>query len=155
MYRGTGQPQLVSEELTTTITLPRPLKGERKEIFKDEKKTYTNIQGKRLPQNSKFRFEGEYKFGVVTSQEIDEIVRVYNKQSICKWVPHSDFPYISFMVVLSEVNPTPFQGSINRDSLELKVEGVEYIYKIPTIDNMLGGMLITRVGVIHQENVGG
>ena len=96
MYRGSGSPQLVSDELTSTLTLPTPLKGRRKETFKDEKKTYTNINGSRLPQPSKFRFEGEYEFGLVDTYTIDAVVRIYNKQSVAKWVPHSDFPFINF-----------------------------------------------------------
>ena len=64
---------------------------------------------------------------------------------------YSDFPFINFHVVLKEADPTYFNGLVYRDTLKLKVESVDCVYKIPTIDNMIAGMLLTRVGVVQQE----
>jgi hypothetical protein len=153
MYRGVGLPQLVSEELNKTITLPKPLKDKRKETFKDEKKVYTNINGKKIPMRSKFRFIGEYEFGLVTTDILDDVINLHVNQSVCKFIPHSDYPFINYHVVLKECTPEYFKGLVTRDSLKMKVESVDYVYKIPTLDNMIGGCLLTRVGVLNGSMI--
>tara|TARA_B100001250_G_scaffold363658_1_gene343143 strand:+ start:442 stop:909 length:468 start_codon:yes stop_codon:yes gene_type:complete len=154
MYRGTGKPQLVSMELNKTITLPTPLKNKRKEEFKDEKKVYTNIRGTRIPMKSKFRFIGEYEFGEMSSNTIDDLVTLNVRQSVCKFIPHADTPYINYKVLLKEISPEYFGGNVYKDTMTMKVESVDYVYSIPTIDNMLKSTKTTHVGV-YQENDNG
>ena len=136
---------MLSRERNLTIDLPRPVKGKRVEKFQDEKKVYTNIYGKRIPMVSEFRFIGEYEFGHVTTDIIDKVVSLYNSQSVCIWIPHKDFIMVNYQVVIKEINPTYLNGIVSRDTLIMKVESINLLRAIPTIDNMIKATLLTRV----------
>ena len=74
---------------------------------------------------------------------------MYSEKSIPKF--DIKLPGHQVEEAFEDVTLTPFNGNIKRDSLKLKLESVDYVYKIPTIDNMVAGMLLTRVGVVQQE----
>jgi len=158
MYRGSGVPQLVKpawgSDLGKVITLPKPLKGKRKEEYEIVNKVYTNIRGTRISMPTKYRFKAEYEFGEVSSTIIDDIVDLHMGQFGVRLIPHSDFPFISYFVDVVKLTPQPLKGLITKNSLKIECIAVDYVYKIPTIDNMLGGMLMTHVGVLENQTLG-
>jgi hypothetical protein len=158
MYRGSGVPTIVRPQGNgysgKTITFPMPLKGKRKEEYEIANKVYTNIRGKRIAMPTKYRFKAEYEFGEVTSSLIDDLVEIHIGHVGVKLIPHIDFPYINYLIDIVKLTPKPLKGLISKNSLSIECVTVDYVYKIPTIDNMLGGMLLSRVGVIGNANLG-
>ena len=152
MYRGTGAPVCVNTGTEQTVNLPRPLKGKRKEEYKIETKTFTNIFGKRIIGKTRYRFIGDYEFGKVSQNVIDNMASFLNDSTTIKWIPHSDFPFVNYHVRVIECNPEYFGGNIYVDTLKVKVESVDYVYEIPTIDNMLAGVRKNcRMAVMSQS----
>lgn len=140
MYRGTGVPILVNSGEDQSISLPRPVKGKRKEEFKIETKSYTTIFGKRLVGQTRYRFVGTYEFGEIDSQVISNIVDFLNNGTTVKWIPHSDFPMVNYTCRIIEASPDYFDGNVYKDTIKIKLESVDYVYEIPTLDNMLAGI---------------
>ena len=147
MYRGKEAPVL-SDMLgneDSVVYLPTPLRGQRREDFKIQTKTYTNIYGKRIVGETRYRFEGKYKFGEVDVNVLARITALCDNSTIVKFMPHSDFAFINFMVVIKKMSIPPLEGVITRDALEFEVEGVEYVDMIPTADNMYGGFMLDKI----------
>ena len=148
MYRGKGAP-VISDMLGNTdsvVYLPNVIRGERREDFKIDTKTYTNIFGKRIVGQTRYRFEGKYKFGEITTGDLAKVTSLADESTIIKFIPHSDMPWVNFMCVIKELKIPPLDGLITKDSLELTLEGVEYINSIPNADNMFGGFTLNNVG---------
>ena len=146
-YRGSGAPVIsdMQGNEDSVIYLPTPLRGERKEDFKIKTKTYTNIYGKKIVGETRYRFEGNYKFGEIDVNVLARVTALCDTSTIVKFIPHSDFAFINFMVVIKEILIPPLEGLISKDSLTIKVEGVEFVDSIPTADNMYGGFQPTRI----------
>ena len=153
MYRGQGAPVIsdMQGNEDSVVYLPTPLKGQRAEAFKIQTKPYTNIYGKRIVGETRYRFEGKYKFGEVDVNVLARITALADSSTIVKFIPHSDFAFVNFMIVIKELLIPPLQGVITRDALELKVEGVEYVNQIPTADNMYGAFMFDKIA---NYNVG-
>ena len=145
MYRGVGPPALVWEN--TVINLPKPKKGGRKERYEPLTKRYKNIDGEYIPGPQSWRFIGEYTFLKVAQNIIDTLIAIDNKTAVVKWIPHNDFPVIKYEVFLELYSDT-IDGIIYLDTVKIKVTSLKPVYKKPSIDNMIGGVLFTRIGVI-------
>ena len=148
MYRGKGSPVIsdMQGNDNSVVYLPKVLRGQRKEDFKIDTKTYTNIYGKRIVGETRYRFEGNYKFGEITSSVLARVTTLADQSTIVKWIPHSDFAFVNYMVVIKEILIPPLEGLVTKDTLELKVEGVEYVHQIPTADNMFGAFFPNKIG---------
>ena len=153
MYRGKLPPVLSDMQGNTdsVVHLPAPLRNQRKEDFIIETKKYTNIYGKQIVGQTRYRFEASYKFGEVDANVLARCTALADNSTIIKWIPHSDFPHVNFMCTITELKIPPLKGVINRDSLEIKLEGVDYIYHIPNADNMYGGFFLNKIG--HHEQI--
>jgi len=151
-YRGKLAPVLsdMSGSDDSVIYLPTPLKGQRKEDFKIKTKTYTNIYGKRIVGETRYRFEGKYEFGEVDVNVLARVTALCDNSTIIKFMPHSDFAFINFMCVNKEISIPPLQGNITRDALKMTVEGVDFIDHIPTADNMYGAFMLDKIANYNQ-----
>jgi|GEM_PF-2627995 len=142
-YRGVGNPVIIYEG--QRVDLPSPKKGGRKETYEPAWKTYENIDGEILTgTNHKWRFVGEYEFGKVDQNVLDTLIEVYNKSIVVKLIPHSDVAIVAYRVIIEEINPDTIEGLINIDTVRIKVKSRELVSKIPTLDNMIGGILFTK-----------
>lgn len=148
MYRGKGAPAIsdMQGNEDSVVYLPAVIRGERREDFKIETKTYTNIFGKRIVGQTRYRFEGNYKFGEIVTGDLAKVTSLADESTIIKWIPHSDMPWVNFMCVIKELKIPPLDGLITKDSLEIRVEGVEFVNSIPNADNMFGGFTLYNIG---------
>lgn len=152
MFQGQGPPQLVyvaPSGRRTTITFPKPLKSGRNEVYKDETNLYKNIRGRTKSGEFLLRFQGEYNFGKVDQDMLDDLASVYNISREITWIPYSDYAIINYLCRIT-VFPRPHQGVTKRDSLVIRVEAVETTNKIPTADNMIALVTMGRIFKIYE-----
>jgi len=144
MYRGVGNPVIIYEG--NRVDLPSPKKGARQENYIPAWKIYENIDGEIVTdEDRKWRFEGEYEFGGVEQRVVDTLIAIYNRSAIVKLIPHSDVPAIAYKVIIEEISPMPLEGIIGVDTVKIKVKSQGLVKKIPTLDNLYGSILFTRV----------
>lgn len=152
MFQGQGHPQLIyiaPSGRRITVNLPKCVKGGRKEVYEDETNLYRNIKGRTRYGKFRLRFKGEYAFGKVDQDTLDDLASVYNTSQEITWIPYSDFSMINYLCRI-KIFPQPHQGVSKRDSLIVKVEAVETTNKIPTADNMLALVLMGRISKIYE-----
>jgi len=143
-YRGVGNPVIIYNG--QRVDLPNPKKGGRKERYEPAWKTFENIDGVILTENlHKWRFVAEYEFGNVVQNVLDTLIEIYNKSIAVKLIPHSDITMVAYQVIIEEISPETIDGLINIDTVKIKIKSREMVNKIYTIDNMIGGILFTRV----------
>jgi len=152
MFQGSGPPQLIYTTPSgrrTTITFPKPLKGGRNEVYKDETNLYRNVKGRIKSGEFLLRFQGEYNFGKVDQDTLDDLAAVYNISREVVWIPYSDYAMINYLCRIT-VFPRPHRGTTKRDSLMVRVEAVAPTNKIPTADNMLAIVTMGRIFKIYE-----
>jgi len=154
MFQGSGPPQIVyvnPSGTRTTVTLPHPLKNGRDEQYDDsEVKRYTNLKGRKKSGKEFLRFLGNYNFGRIDTDTMDDVMALYNTSKIITWIPYSDFPYINYECSWRPM-AMPHQGTVSRDSLIIKVESVGDVGKVPTADNMIAVVMAGRIFKINTR----
>ncbi len=153
MYRGKEPPTVVwvmPSGVKRRIDFPHPKSGSRKETYREMTEIYENIDHEFLVGSPQWRFEAEYSFGNVDQSIIDSLFAIYNNTAVVKWIPHRDVPVITYDVVFKKAEALPLRGRVIQDTVEIKVVGIRPVYKKPTLDNMLGMFLPTRIAVINQ-----
>ncbi|MCF7801109.1 MAG: hypothetical protein K9N34_03730 [Candidatus Marinimicrobia bacterium] len=127
---------------------PVPGKGSDQPVYVPLGKVYENVDGERIRGQQSWRFEKEYVFPSLPGELYDVLVAVYNKGDEIAWVPHSDIPFIRYPVHIDSLNLLPVNGIVKVYRVKLKVVSVRPVKKIPSIDNMIGGIWPFRRGVI-------
>tara|TARA_B110000444_G_C18846410_1_gene602326 strand:+ start:2849 stop:3322 length:474 start_codon:yes stop_codon:yes gene_type:complete len=150
-YRGISSPAIIyfrndDPEDRQVLYLPTPDKGGRSEEYEDISDRYENINGELITTKPKWRFKAKYNFSSVVSTQIDILVSFNNKSNAVTLIPHKDFAMINYKVAINSVIISGRNGFINKDSLNIECESIEPIYKIPSLDNMLGCALPYRIG---------
>jgi len=148
MYRGSGPPAFRWNK--QLWQLPRVLRNERKEKFEPLSKVYENIDEELIPGDPRFRFQAEYKFAPMSSSLVDVLVTIYNRGGTIRWIPHSDFSVVAYDAIIEDISPEPKDGLSVIDQVHLKIKSKKPVKKIPTVDNMLGCVLLTRVCLINN-----
>ncbi len=148
MYKGVGPPALVWGN--TVLELPQPTKTSDDE-YKPETVYHKNILKEIIPGEQQWRYDNKYEFAKLPQNTLDTLLAINNRTSVVKWIPHIDFPTIRYDVII-EVVPKNVKGLIHVDTATITVKGVFPIYKKPTIDNMITGVIPTRIGFIKGED---
>lgn len=150
-YRGSKPPALVyfhnnDPENRQILYLPTPDKGGRVEEYEDISERYENISGNLITTTPKWRFKAEYNFTNITNTQIDKLISFNNKTNNVVLVPHIDFAMVNYNVAINSVVISGRNGFITNDALSVKCESIKPIYKVPSLDNMLGCALPYRIG---------
>ena len=145
-YRGQDAPALVYFHNKQILYLPTPDKGGRTETYEDISDRYENIAGDVITTKPQWRFKAEYKFTNVTTGQIDKLIGFNNKTNNVVLVPHIDFAMVNYPVAINSVVVTGRNGFITNDALSVKCESISPIYKVPSLDNMIGCALPYRIG---------
>jgi len=143
---GSSPPALVWRR--NVYQFPSPSKGDDKNMYVPLGKVYENIDGERIKGKSSWRFEKTYTFPQLSASLYETITSIYNKGLDVIWIPHSDVPFIRYRVHIEELNLAPVNGLTWLDKVSFKVVGAQPTYKIPNLDNMIGGVFPFRIGVI-------
>lgn len=150
-YRGQGKPAIIyfhnnNPDNRQILYLPAPDKGGRTEEYEDISDRYENIGGNLITTTPKWRFKAEYNFSHITTTQIDKLIGFNNRTNKVVLVPHVDFPMVNYDVAINSVVISGKDGFITKDSLSVKCESIKPIYKVPSLDNMLGCALPYRIG---------
>lgn len=141
MYRGSDVPAIVYGG--TVIQLPRVVKEGRDNPFTPMNEPYENIDGQLVMDDKRqWRYEGKFEFAKVSTSILNTLTEIYNKTAVVKFVPHIDVPQIAYMVVLERVDPT---DEVHKDGLILEMRSEKPVNKIPTVDNMISCMQVSRI----------
>lgn len=124
--------------------LPAPGKGGREEKFTPVRKVWENVFGDLIPGERAYRFEGVYRWPKMDADIADAFIDAMNSGAIVRWVPHSDFPFIGWNCLVDNVSPLKVGGLVGVEGLEVKLRSVKLIPRIPTIDNMIQGVRLTK-----------
>jgi len=166
MYRGSKAPQIRRKNhngtIVSTIDLPTPAKGGRKENWVNTTEVHENIDGELIAGVPKFRFEAEYEFGLIYGKDgdttavqgglIDKLSELYNEKTSFNLVPHSDIRFVNYDVIVEELEIPKLDGIVSQNSLKVKLKGIKYVKAIPTLDNMLGCVFYNRIFGLENTN---
>jgi len=163
-YRGVANPviRVMADDRTvlTTLNMPDLVKGGRNEEWENLTETYENIDGEIISGPPVFRFKAEYQFGLVhkyddvflsqdvtgvTGGFVDKMSQFYNQRKTFNLIPHSDTKFISYDVMIEDLQLPPFSGLSKYTSCKINFVGIKYVKAIPTIDNMLGCVFFNRI----------
>lgn len=132
-----------------TVAMPAPTKEDTGSPYKDVSNWYQNIDGDNIPGERKWRFDKTYKWSALDSSIYDVLVSAYNKGEPVVWTPHSDTPFISYRCFIMDLKSQTFDGYEGVNSVEMRVESISLVRKIPSIDNMFRAFSFRRIGVFN------